>query len=60
MNILDRAKYVLAGEEGASNLEIIVWMSVVLLIATALFLFKDKIVAFVGQASNKVSTFKVQ
>ena len=60
MNILDRAKYVLAGEEGASNLEIIVWMSVVLLIATALFLFKDKIVAFVNGASNRVSTFKVQ
>lgn len=56
--LFSRAKYVLDGEEGASNLEIIVWFSVVLVIATALFLFRDAIAKFVGDATSSVNNFK--
>lgn len=54
-NVLNRAKFVCGGEEGASNMEIIVWISVVLVIATALFLFKDEIVKFLGKATGQVN-----
>jgi len=59
-NLIKRAKYVMNGEDGASNIEIIVWISVVLVIATALFLLKDKIVAFLGKAGGKVDGLQVQ
>jgi len=57
--LFNRAKYVLNGEEGASNVEIIVWMSVVLIIATVLFLFKDSVVGFVNKVIGKVDGLKV-
>ncbi|HCL4480275.1 TPA: hypothetical protein N2D99_002363 [Clostridium botulinum] len=59
-NLINKAKYVLNGEEGASNVEIIVWISVVLVIATALFIFKDKIVGFLGKAGDRVDGLQVQ
>lgn len=59
-DLLNRAKYVLEGEDGASNVEIIVWISVVLVIATALFLFRDSISAFIGKAQGEVNNLKVK
>lgn len=55
---MNRAKYVLEGEDGASNIEIIVWISVVLVIATVLFLFRDSITKFINKAIKKVDDFK--
>ena len=60
MNLIDRAKYVMCGEQGASNVEIIIWISVVLVIATALFLFKDSIVGSLGKASGQVDGLQVK
>jgi hypothetical protein len=57
--LFNRAKYVVDGEDGASNVEIIVWISVVLVIATALFLFRDAIVGFIGKAKGSVDGLKV-
>ena len=59
-NLINRVKYVMQGEDGASNLEIVVWFSVVLVIATALFLFKDAIDKFIRNSTNRVKTFKFQ
>lgn len=58
-DLMKRAKYVLNGEEGASNVEIIVWVSVVLIIATALYLFKDSIVAFIAKARGRIDGLEV-
>lgn len=55
---MNRAKYVLEGEDGASNIEIIVWISVVLVIATVLFLFRDSITKFINKAIKKVDDFE--
>ncbi|WPS85484.1 hypothetical protein SMD22_00040 (plasmid) [Brevibacillus halotolerans] len=57
--LYNRAKYVVDGEDGASNVEIIVWISVVLVIATALFLFRDAISNFIGKAKGQVDGLKV-
>ena len=54
-NVINRAHYVMTGEDGASNLEIIVWMSVVLVIAGFLFLFRDKVGEFINSVSGKVN-----
>ncbi|WP_144537330.1 hypothetical protein [Bacillus thuringiensis] len=58
--LMNRAKFVLNGEDGASNVEIIVWISVVLVLATALFIFKDKIVGFLGKAGGTVDKLQVK
>ena len=58
-NLIKRAKYALTGEDGASNVEIIVWISVVLVIATALFLFRDSIVDFISRARGQVDSLQV-
>ena len=58
--LLDRAKYVVSGEEGASNVEIIVWISVVLVLATTLFLFRDSIKNFINKAINRIDSFEVE
>lgn len=58
--LLDRAKYVVSGEEGASNVEIIVWISVVLVLATVLFLFRESIENFINKAINRIDSFKVE
>ena len=56
-NSLTKFKNLLNNENGASNVEIIVWISVVLVIATALFLFRDSIVSFIGKAMGEVNEF---
>ena len=58
MQIINRAKHVMTGEDGASNLEIIVWMSVVLVIAGFLFVFRNKIGEFLNNVSGKVGTME--
>lgn len=55
--LFNRAKYVMTGEDGASNVEIIVWISVVLVIATFLFMFRDSINDFISDATSKVDAF---
>ena len=51
---MDRITHALRGEQGSSNMEIIVWMSVVLVIAVALFLFRDNIAKFVNNAAKQI------
>lgn len=53
-NLINRMKHVVGGEEGASNIEIVVWIVVVLVIAVALFLFRDQISNFIGSATGSV------
>ncbi len=55
MNLFNRARYVMTGEDGASNVEIIIWISVVLVISTILFAFKDAIIGFLTKANTKVN-----
>ena len=57
---MNKLNYVLGCEDGSSNVEIIVWISVVMVIATVLFAFKDKIMGFITSATNKVGNFKVE
>lgn len=52
--LLKRAKHVIGGEQGASNIEVVIWIVVVLVIAVALFLFRDRIVDFLGTATDSV------
>lgn len=54
-SLLNRVNYVMEGEDGASNVEIVVWISVVLIIATVLYLFKDAIIGFLERAVNRVN-----
>lgn len=56
-NLINRAKYAVSGEDGASNLEIIVWFSVVLVIATILFVFRDAITGFIEKATSRVANW---
>ena len=53
-NLINRINYVLNGEDGASNVEIIVWFSVVFIIATVLYLFKDAVVTFVNRVIGRI------
>lgn len=55
-NVMNRAKFVCGGEEGASNIEIVVWIGVVLLIATALFAFREQITGFLGKSGVEVDS----
>jgi len=58
-NLVSRINYVMDGEEGSSNVEIVVWISVVLIIATVLYLFKDAIIGFLQRAINRVNNLGV-
>lgn len=55
-----KVKKIITGNEGASNIEIIVWISVVLVIATVLFLFRDSITGFINKAITEIGNFKVK
>lgn len=59
-NLMNRAKYALKGEQGASNIEIIIWISVVLVIATVLFAFRDSIMGFLNDARGEVDNLEVK
>lgn len=58
-NTLRKINYVLSGEDGASNVEIVIWISVVLVIATILFAFRDSIGNFLKKATSSVNNLKV-
>jgi Flp pilus assembly pilin Flp len=58
-NLMNRINYVMNSEDGASNVEIVVWISVVLIIATVLYLFKDAIIGFLQRAINRVNNLGV-
>ena len=53
---MNRIQHALRGDQGSSNMEIIVWMSVVLVIAVALFLLRDSIAEFINNAANQIGT----
>lgn len=55
-NLKSRAKEVLSGKRGMTMVEIIVLISVILVIATALFLMRGVITDFIDDASNKLDT----
>ena len=55
-NLYNRAKYVMTGEDGASNLEAIVWIAVVLIVTVVLLLFGGSIRTFVTNATTDVDT----
>lgn len=57
-NVVNRAKFVCGGEEGASNLELVVWFGVVLFLAVALIAFGGNISKFLGGAGEDVNTIK--
>ena len=42
-------------ERGTSNLEIVVWISVVLVIAVGLFLMRDNIAKFINNAATQIT-----
>lgn len=58
--ITNSFKRLMSNERGASNVEIIVWISVVLVIATALFLFRGAITNFISNAMGQVNDLKVK
>lgn len=60
MNFMNRIKCALTGEDGASNVEIIVWISVVLVLATLLFAFRTQIGNFISRAGDSVDNLKVK
>lgn len=57
-NVVNRAKFVCGGEEGASNLELVVWFGVVLFLAVALIAFGGNIKGFLGGAGSDVDKIK--
>ena len=59
-NLLKRANHVLNGEDGASNVEIIVWFSVVFVVATVLFAFRTQVTAFITTIGNRVKGLESQ
>lgn len=48
----NRIKYVLSNEEGASNVEIVVWISVILIIIGFFIIFHDNIINFIKKGFN--------
>ena len=53
-NMIKRTQYVLRGEEGDLNTQMVVLVTLALLVATILFVFKDKIGEFFGSAGDEV------
>ncbi len=58
--MMNKFNYVFSGEDGSSNVEIIIWISVVLVLATVLFLFRDAISGVIDKATKKVNNFRVE
>lgn len=57
--LISRVKYAMTGEKGSLSLEQIVMISVILVLATAFFFFKDKLVDFLDRAGGSVESLKV-
>lgn len=54
MKLIDRAKYVLKGEDGAVSVEMVGMIAVVLVILLALFFFRDSIRDAIGRGASQV------
>lgn len=54
MKLIDRAKYVLKGEDGAVSVEMVGMIAVVLVILLALFFFRDSIRDAIGRGATQV------
>lgn len=54
----NRAKFVMTGEKGASNLEFLGFAVVALIIISALFIFGDEIVGWLKKATNRIGGFQ--
>lgn len=59
-NLINKVNYVLNCEDGASNVELVVWFSVVFVIATVLYLFKDAIIAFIQRIIDRINGLEVE
>ena len=55
---MNKLNYVLDCENGTSNVEIIVWISVVMAVATVLFKFRDAVVEFIRDATGQIANFE--
>ena len=58
--MINKLNYVLNCENGSSNVEIIVWISVVLVLASILFVFRDAIGNFIKSATGKINDFALE
>ncbi|CCL32212.1 Uncharacterised protein [Clostridioides difficile] len=58
--LVDRSKRAMAGEDGMELLQMVIIISVVLVIATAVFLLRDKIVAYFSRATGEVDKLQVK
>lgn len=45
-NLIKRVNYVMDGEDGTSSEGIVIWISVVLIVATVLYLSKNTVIVF--------------
>lgn len=48
----NRIKYVLSNEDGYSHVEMVVWISVILIIITLFFIFHGNIINFIKKGFN--------
>lgn len=54
VNLLNRAKYVLNGEDGAISVEMVGWIAIICIVLLAAFLLRDQIVSAVNSGSDAV------
>lgn len=52
MQLKERVKYVMENEDGYSNVEMVVWISVILIIIGFFILFHDNIINFIKKGFN--------
>lgn len=52
MQLKERVKYVMENEDGYSNVEMVVWVSVILIIIGFFILFHDNIINFIKKSFN--------
>lgn len=48
-NLIKRVNYVMDGEDGTSSEGIVIWISVVLIVATVLYLSKNTVIVFLRE-----------
>lgn len=57
-SVANRAKFVVSGEKGASNLEFLGFAVLALIIISALFLLGDEIVGWLKKATSRIGGFQ--
>lgn len=53
-NVLNRAKYVVSGEEGASMVELMVWFAVVMAVGGVLLLIKNTVTDYLTDTNTEL------